>query len=91
MSFDTHSRTTTNIVCCVHLLFMQALWQLLWVNPTTPNTVKSVTNNNTLKGHTVEVLQHRVSVVAAELLSQVNMNFDLFSIYYVCDYFYSME
>ena len=91
MSFDTHSRTTTNKVRCVDLLFMQALWQLLWVNPTTPNTVKSVTNNNTLKGHTVEVLQHRVSVVAAELLSQVNMNFDLFSIYYVYDYFYSME
>ncbi|GMN55087.1 hypothetical protein TIFTF001_024203 [Ficus carica] len=56
---------------CLIIILRQALWQLLWVNPTTPNTVKSVTNNNTLKGHTVEVLQHRVSVVAAELLSQL--------------------
>ncbi|XP_024025560.1 E3 ubiquitin-protein ligase UPL6 isoform X2 [Morus notabilis] len=55
---------------CLIIILRQALWQLLWVNPTTSNTVKFGTNANT-KGHTVEVLQHRVSVVASELLSQL--------------------
>lgn len=68
---------------------MQALWQLLWVNPTAlSNSAKSVTNNNTLKGHSVEVIQQRVSVVASELLSQVNATFQLFGIIIVPDEFY---
>lgn len=49
---------------------MQVLWQLLWVNPTS-NSVKSVMNTFTSKKNPVEFIQHRVGVVASELLSQV--------------------
>ncbi|KAL5541465.1 hypothetical protein UlMin_009175 [Ulmus minor] len=53
---------------CLIIILRQALWQLLWVNPTAPsNSAKSVSN----KGHPMEVIQQRVSVVAAELLSQL--------------------
>ncbi|PON64889.1 HECT domain containing protein, partial [Parasponia andersonii] len=56
---------------CLIIILRQALWQLLWVNPMTPpNSAKSVTNS-TLKGQSVEVIQLRVSVVASELLSQL--------------------
>lgn len=50
---------------------VQALWQLLWVNPLTqPNTGKSVSNDLSKK-NPVELIQNRVGVVVSELLSQV--------------------
>lgn len=55
---------------------LQALWQLLWVNPTAPtNPLKSFTNTVSNKKHPLEFIQHRVSIVASELLSQVGTSF----------------
>ncbi|KAJ7980436.1 E3 ubiquitin-protein ligase UPL6 [Quillaja saponaria] len=57
---------------CLIIILRQALWQLLWVNPTTSgNTVKPVTNGSTGKRQPLELIQHRVSIVASELLSQL--------------------
>lgn len=54
------------------LLFLQALWQLLWVNHTTSaNSVKSVPVGSANKRQSIEVIQQRVSIVVSELLSQV--------------------
>lgn len=56
-------------------LLFQALWQLLWVNPLTqPSTGKSVSNNLSKK-NPVALIQNRVGVVVAELLSQVIVHF----------------
>ncbi|CAN6676685.1 unnamed protein product [Malus baccata var. baccata] len=53
------------------IILRQALWQLLWVNPTAPsNSSKPVTTSSSKK-HPVELIQHRVSIVASELLSQL--------------------
>ncbi|KAM1923316.1 hypothetical protein ACFX15_021247 [Malus domestica] len=53
------------------IILRQALWQLLWVNPTAPsNSSKPVTTTSSKK-HPVELIQHRVSIVASELLSQL--------------------
>jgi len=55
-------------------MIQQALWQMLWVNPVTPlNSGKSTAGNSSKQKSPLEFLQHRVSVVAAELLSQVFM------------------
>ena len=55
--------------------FVQALWQLLWVNPLTqPSTGKSVSNNLSKK-NPVGLIQNRAGVVVAELLSQVIVHF----------------
>ncbi|GAV71666.1 HECT domain-containing protein [Cephalotus follicularis] len=57
---------------CLVVILRQALWQLLWLNPTTqPNSGKSVANGSGHKRHPVEFIQHRVSIVASELLSQL--------------------
>ncbi|XP_059631989.1 E3 ubiquitin-protein ligase UPL6 isoform X2 [Cornus florida] len=57
---------------CLIVILKQALWQLLWVNPVAPtNLLKSATDVFALKRHPVEVIQHRVSLVASELLSQL--------------------
>lgn len=57
---------------CLIIILRQALWQLLWVNPVTPlNSGKSTARSSSKKKRPLEFLQHRVSVVAAELLSQL--------------------
>lgn len=57
---------------CLIVILRQALWQLLWVNPVTPlNLVKSTAESLAYKKRPLEFLQHRVSVVASELLSQL--------------------
>lgn len=57
---------------CLIIILRQALWQLLWVNPgAAPNSAKSITNGFAHKRHCVEFIQQRVSVVVAELLSQL--------------------
>ncbi|CAL8991067.1 unnamed protein product [Prunus brigantina] len=54
------------------IILRQALWQLLWVNPMAPtNPLKSFTNTVSNKKHPLEFIQHRVSIVASELLSQL--------------------
>ncbi|MCD9644904.1 E3 ubiquitin-protein ligase upl6 [Datura stramonium] len=57
---------------CLIVILRQALWQLLWLNPTAPtNFGKSTTDIFAMKKHPLEFLQHRVCVVASELLSQL--------------------
>ncbi|XP_057472155.1 LOW QUALITY PROTEIN: E3 ubiquitin-protein ligase UPL6-like [Actinidia eriantha] len=59
-------------ISCLIVILRQALWQLLWVNPVTPpNLVRSTTDVFTLKQHPQEFIQHRVSIVASDLLSQL--------------------
>ncbi|XVF66063.1 hypothetical protein PTKIN_Ptkin10aG0004000 [Pterospermum kingtungense] len=53
------------------VILRQALWQLLWVNPSAHPTGKSVSNTSACKRHPVEAIQHRVGTVASELLSQL--------------------
>ncbi|KAL8161899.1 hypothetical protein V2J09_013388 [Rumex salicifolius] len=54
------------------VILKQALWQLLWVNPTSPlSLAKSVMDSFVLKKLPLEYLQYRVSIVASELLSQL--------------------
>ncbi|XP_058224837.1 E3 ubiquitin-protein ligase UPL6-like [Rhododendron vialii] len=62
-------------VKCLIVILRQALWQLLWVNPVaSPNVSKSTANVFSLKRHPLEFFQHRVSIVASDLLSQETMN-----------------
>ncbi|XP_015574737.2 E3 ubiquitin-protein ligase UPL6 isoform X1 [Ricinus communis] len=59
---------------CLIVILRQALWQLLWVNmnPTAHNSaVKPITNIPAYKRNPVESVKQRVSVVASELLSQL--------------------
>ncbi|KAG5555349.1 hypothetical protein RHGRI_012776 [Rhododendron griersonianum] len=57
---------------CLIVILRQALWQLLWVNPVaSPNLSKSTADVFSLKRHPLEFIQHRVSIVASDLLSQV--------------------
>ncbi|KAM4116643.1 hypothetical protein ACB094_02G066300 [Castanea mollissima] len=57
---------------CLIIILRQALWQLLWVNPTTPsNSMKFARKTSSNKRHTEEFIQERVSIVASELLSQL--------------------
>lgn len=51
------------------VILRQALWQILWLNPVSP--MKFTANNFSLKNHRLEFIQYRVSVVASELLSQL--------------------
>ncbi|KAJ4721951.1 E3 ubiquitin-protein ligase UPL6-like protein [Melia azedarach] len=54
------------------VILREALWQLLWVNPTShPNAGKSVSYPSTHKKLPAEALQHRVSIAASEVLSQL--------------------
>ncbi|XAR49722.1 Ubiquitin--protein ligase [Bertholletia excelsa] len=57
---------------CLIVILRQALWQLLWVNPVAPpNLAQSTPDVFTLKGNPLEYIQHRVSIVASDLLSQL--------------------
>lgn len=57
---------------CLIVILRQALWQILWLNSvTTPNFSKSEDGASAMKRHPIEFLQHRVCVVASELLSQL--------------------
>ncbi|XP_021854512.2 E3 ubiquitin-protein ligase UPL6 [Spinacia oleracea] len=51
------------------VILRQALWQLLWVNPV--NVVKYNAESLTYKKQPLDFLHHRVSVVVAELLTQL--------------------
>ncbi|KDP27971.1 hypothetical protein JCGZ_19051 [Jatropha curcas] len=54
------------------IILRQALWQLLWVNPMAhSNAVKPISNTPAHKRNPVESIKHRVSIVASELLSQL--------------------
>ncbi|CAI0626143.1 unnamed protein product [Linum tenue] len=54
------------------VILRQALWQLLWLNPTAPNaSAKTTSRENTSKQNPNESIKHRVSIVASELLSQL--------------------
>ncbi|KAK4380149.1 hypothetical protein RND71_002011 [Anisodus tanguticus] len=52
---------------CLIVILRQALWLLLWLNP----TATTKTDFSAMKKHPLEFLQHRVCVVASELLSQL--------------------
>ncbi|KAI8004134.1 E3 ubiquitin-protein ligase UPL6 [Camellia lanceoleosa] len=57
---------------CLVVILRQALWQLLWVNPvTSPNLAECAADVFTLERHSLEFIQHRVSVVASDRLSQL--------------------
>ncbi|KAL6978059.1 E3 ubiquitin-protein ligase upl6, partial [Sarracenia purpurea var. burkii] len=57
---------------CLIVILRQALWQLLWVNPVAPpNLTKSTADVFSLKRNPLEFMQHRVSIVASDLLSQL--------------------
>lgn len=80
--YVTHSWFATSSTWLFYLIvvwtfyFLQALWQLLWVNPTaSSNFSKSVTSTPANKKHAVEFIQQRVGIVASELLSQVTNSF----------------
>ncbi|XP_074307347.1 E3 ubiquitin-protein ligase UPL6 [Silene latifolia] len=54
------------------VILRQALWQLLWVNPVSPsNMAKFSSESSAYKKQPLEFLQYRVSVVTAELLTQL--------------------
>ncbi|KAL9240764.1 hypothetical protein vseg_014947 [Gypsophila vaccaria] len=57
---------------CLIVILRQALWQLLWVNPVSPaNLTKFTSESFASKNQPLEFLQYRVSVVTAELLTQL--------------------
>ncbi|GAB2265588.1 E3 ubiquitin-protein ligase upl6 [Dionaea muscipula] len=57
---------------CLIVILRQALWQLLWTNPSAPsNLVKYKPEGTVHKILSLELLQQRVSNVASELLSQL--------------------
>ncbi|KAJ6718486.1 UBIQUITIN-PROTEIN LIGASE E3C [Salix purpurea] len=59
-------------VRCLIVILRQALWHLLWVNPVShSNSVKLVKNTSPYNGNPVESIKQRVSLVASELLSQL--------------------
>ncbi|KAL7144289.1 hypothetical protein ABFS83_07G002000 [Erythranthe nasuta] len=54
------------------VILRQVLWQILWLNPiATPDFSKSANGSSAMKRHPVEFLQHRVCMVASELMSQL--------------------
>uniref|UniRef100_A0A7N0UEM1 HECT-type E3 ubiquitin transferase n=1 Tax=Kalanchoe fedtschenkoi TaxID=63787 RepID=A0A7N0UEM1_KALFE len=55
---------------CLIIILKQTLWQLLWVSPTTTNFAKSSASASNSK-NPQEVSQHKVGIVAAGLLSQL--------------------
>ncbi|KAF5941575.1 hypothetical protein HYC85_019217 [Camellia sinensis] len=62
---------------CLVVILRQALWELLWVNPvTSPNLAECAADVFTLERHSLEFIQHRVSVVASDLLSQFPTKLD---------------
>ncbi|KAJ6429584.1 hypothetical protein OIU84_021061 [Salix udensis] len=59
-------------VGCLIVILRQALWQLLWVNPKVhSNSVKPIKNTSAYSGNPTESIKQRVSLVASELLSQL--------------------
>ncbi|KAL8047463.1 hypothetical protein ABFX02_07G002000 [Erythranthe guttata] len=54
------------------VILRQVLWQILWLNPiATPDFSKSANGSSAMKRHPLEFLQHRVCMVASELMSQL--------------------
>ncbi|GER31451.1 ubiquitin-protein ligase [Striga asiatica] len=54
------------------VILRQALWQILWLNPNaTPNFSNLAEGPAAMKKYPKEFLQHRFSVVASELMSQL--------------------
>ncbi|XP_057524735.1 E3 ubiquitin-protein ligase UPL6 isoform X2 [Amaranthus tricolor] len=54
------------------IILRQALWQLLWINPVAPsNIARHNVESLAYKKQPLEFLQHRVSIVVAELLTQL--------------------
>ncbi|GFQ02234.1 E3 ubiquitin-protein ligase upl6 [Phtheirospermum japonicum] len=54
------------------VILRQALWEILCLSPmSTPNFSKSADGHSAMKSHPVEFLQHRVCVVASELMAQL--------------------
>ncbi|XP_022760735.1 E3 ubiquitin-protein ligase UPL6-like isoform X2 [Durio zibethinus] len=59
-------------VRCLIVILRQALWQLLWLNPSAhPSSGKSISNTSAHDRHPVEAIQNRVGTVASELLCQL--------------------
>ncbi|PPR86762.1 hypothetical protein GOBAR_AA33932 [Gossypium barbadense] len=59
-------------VRCLIVILRQALWQILWVNPSAhPSSGKFISYTSGHKKHPVEAIQSRVGTVASELLSQL--------------------
>ncbi|XP_062178168.1 E3 ubiquitin-protein ligase UPL6 isoform X2 [Alnus glutinosa] len=70
--YDHEKPLSLKDIRCLIIILRQALWQLLWVNPTTPaNSLKSAPSTSSNKRHPEEFIQERVSIVASELLSQL--------------------
>ncbi|CAA0841937.1 E3 ubiquitin-protein ligase UPL6 [Striga hermonthica] len=54
------------------VILRQALWQILWLNPNeTPNFSNSADGPSAMRKYPKEFLQHRFSVAASELMSQL--------------------
>ncbi|CAH9080391.1 unnamed protein product [Cuscuta europaea] len=54
------------------VILRQALWQIMWLNPVPPtNFDKNITDRFTTTKHHVDFIQHKVCVVASELLSKL--------------------
>ncbi|XP_024984983.1 E3 ubiquitin-protein ligase UPL6 isoform X1 [Cynara cardunculus var. scolymus] len=67
--YEQEKPLSLNDIRLLIVILRQALWQILWLNPVAP--MKFTTNTLFLKKHRVEFVQYRVSVVASELLSQL--------------------
>ncbi|KAF8095457.1 hypothetical protein N665_0332s0039 [Sinapis alba] len=52
------------------IILKQALWQLLWVNPLTQHNSGKSVSRDLSKKNPVDLIQNRVGIVLAELLSQ---------------------
>ncbi|CAN0855178.1 E3 ubiquitin-protein ligase UPL6 [Linum grandiflorum] len=56
------------------VILRQALWQLLWINSTGHHAASKpamYTSSSTYKQNSIESIEHRVSIVVSELLSQL--------------------
>ncbi|GJR37050.1 E3 ubiquitin protein ligase UPL6 [Tanacetum coccineum] len=67
--YEQEKPLSLNDIRLLIVILRQALWQILWLNPVPP--MKFTTNTLSLKKYRVEFIQYRVSVVASELLSQL--------------------
>ncbi|KAL7178360.1 hypothetical protein ACSBR2_031501 [Camellia fascicularis] len=70
--YEQEKPLSIKYIKCLVVILRQALWELLWVNPVTPpNLAECAADVFTLERHSLEFIQHRVSVVASDLLSQL--------------------
>ncbi|KAI3821618.1 hypothetical protein L1987_09187 [Smallanthus sonchifolius] len=68
--YEQEKPLSLNDIRLLIVILRQALWQILWLNPVAPMKF-TTTNTLSLKKHRVEFVQYRASVVASELLSQL--------------------